>query len=399
MRRHSKGTETKPDVRNAAGTAFVFVPRFVCPGDILLTRVPFDLLDPSTYAGVAIRGATLAPFSHAALCIEPGLMIEAIGTGVCRLALGQTGSRQRRNVKLLRLTLDVPDGHIIAQKAAFFGHQYLSRGYSIPGAIGTRIAALRKENRGDLFCSELVARAYREAGYSLLPGKGPGEIAPGDLLKSDALRDVTKLALLQISTDRPFAFYLDDGSHFERPVHWEVKTKLEILRSGSVARELDAIHSSPESFFELEKVLRTCLSPNLDTAVHNELVLRSFKEQYLEKSFAAVGISGPAEVWGPEFELRFHPTDAELEALTAQTLQLLILDIESSILSFRNDVKGRKTDIESWQSYRTDNNTKTFSYLEDMQTVLLLISERTLSLFEQQRELLRIEENRRGRFR
>ena len=118
MRRHSKGTETKPDVRNAAGTAFVFVPRFVCPGDILLTRVPFDLLDPSTYAGVAIRGATLAPFSHAALCIEPGLMIEAIGTGVCRLALGQTGSRQRRNVKLLRLTLDVPDGHIIAQKAS-----------------------------------------------------------------------------------------------------------------------------------------------------------------------------------------------------------------------------------------------------------------------------------------
>lgn len=85
--------------------------------------------------------------------------------------------------------------------------------------------------------------------------------------------------------------------------------------------------------------------------------------------------------------------------MTAQTLHFLILDIESSILSFRNDVKGRRTDIESWQSYRKDNNTKTFTYLEDMQTILLLISERALSLFEQQRELLRIEENRRGRFR
>ena len=278
MHREAKSTKSRRGEAKSSIKAFVFVPRFVCPGDILLTRVPLNLLDTSTFNSTAIQAATGAPFSHAALCIEPGLLIEAIGTvrrqlawpatvivvlygnGVCRLALGQTGARSNKNVKLLRLNLDVPNGPVFAQRAADFGHQYLSRGYSISGAVGARISALR-EDRGDLFCSELVARAYMEAGCPLLTGKSPGEIAPGDILKSDVLRDVTKLALVPVTLDRPLAFYLDDGSRFERPVHWEVKTKLETLRSNQVRRELEAIGCDPESFFELEKVLRASTSP------------------------------------------------------------------------------------------------------------------------------------------
>src|SRR5271169_4986654 len=113
-------------------TVFAFHPRLVCPGDILLTRVPFKLLDVSSYSSFSIRAGTLAPFSHAALRIEPGLLIEAVGTGVSRLALGQTGAHARKNIKLLRPKLDVPGGPVLAQKAAFHGHQYISRGYSIP---------------------------------------------------------------------------------------------------------------------------------------------------------------------------------------------------------------------------------------------------------------------------
>ena len=77
-------------------------PASCAPADILLTRVPLNLLDTSTFNSTAIQAATGAPFSHAALCIEPGLLIEAIGTGVCRLGLGQTGARSNKNVKLLK---------------------------------------------------------------------------------------------------------------------------------------------------------------------------------------------------------------------------------------------------------------------------------------------------------
>jgi hypothetical protein len=283
----------------------------------------------------------------------------------------------------------------LAQRAADFGYQYLSRGYSISGAIGARIAAFRKEGRGDLFCSELVAQAYKEAGCPLLPGKSPGEIAPGDILKSDVLRDVTKFALLPVTIDRPLSFYLDDGSHFERTVHWEMKTKLQILRSETVRRELDAIGGSPESFFELEKVLRTSSSPNLDIAVHSELVRQSFKQEYLRRATASIGVKEPTDIWKSEFPTRFQPTEDELKAYNAETLRFRILETESSIISFQNDIRNRNEDIQNWRLYGTAANAKTFKYLEELQLELLRISERLLALFEHQEEHLKAEDARR----
>lgn len=72
----------------------------VLPGDILLTRARFRVRDRSTYESKGIRLGTGGQFSHAALCIEYGLFIEAIGWGVCRLAFMQTGARARDNIQL-----------------------------------------------------------------------------------------------------------------------------------------------------------------------------------------------------------------------------------------------------------------------------------------------------------
>jgi hypothetical protein len=232
-----------------------------------------------------------------------------------------------------------------------------------------------------------------EAGCPLLTGKSPGEIAPGDILKSDVLRDVTKLALVPVTLDRPLAFYLDDGSHFERPVHWEAKTKLEILRSEPVRRELEAIGRDPESFFELEKVLRASTSPNLDVAVHSELVRRSFEQEYRQRTASSIGVEDPTDVFKSEFATRFQPPEEELKACNAETLRFLILDTESSIVSFQNDTRSRSEDIQKWRSYRTDANERTFKYLETMQVELLRISERMLALFKQQETTF---ERRRG---
>ena len=54
-------------------------------GDILLTRSPTGL--PSR----VIQSTTKALFSHAALNVAYGLFIEAIGPGVCHLAIMATG--------------------------------------------------------------------------------------------------------------------------------------------------------------------------------------------------------------------------------------------------------------------------------------------------------------------
>jgi hypothetical protein len=380
-------------------TMFSFIPRLVCPGDILLTRVPFKLLDISTYKSSGIQVFTSSRFSHAALCIEPGLLIEAIGTGVCRLALGQTAARARKNVQLLRLKLDVPGGPFVAQRAADRGHQYLSRGYSVPGAVGAKIAGLRDKERGDLFCSQLVARAYEEAGCPLVPGKSPEEITPGDISKSPLLRDVTDLALLPITDDQPPAFYLDDATHFERPIHWEVQTKLGILRSGPVVKELSKIGRNPESFFELEKILRTCDSPDLDRMVHDQLQSAGFKEQHLKKTRDAMGLSQLSDVFGRPFVSLFEPKEEDLERHNDATLKYLIEMTKSAILSFENDIKSREHDIRTWLRYKTPCNEQTFSYLIDLQRERLPVSKQILSLYKRQELAFLGEEKRRQRTR
>jgi hypothetical protein len=382
--------------RRASGTAFVFIPKLVCPGDILLTRVPLNLLDPSTFTSMAIQKGSRTPFSHAALCIEPGLMIEAVGTGVCRFALAPTGVRSRSNVKLLRLNLDVVDGPWRAQSAADRGHQYLSRGYSLSGAIGSRIAAFRKKGRGDLFCSELVAQAYEEAKCPLLPGKTPGEIAPGDLLKSDVLRDVTDLALRAVRIDSPLTYYLDDGTHFERTAHWEVRTKLKILKGEPVQRELAALGVNAQSFFELEKMLRNDMSPDLDRAVHDELVRHDFRGEYMRRTLASMDIADAGEIAEAAFVARFEPSEEQLARLDADSLNFLKQDVESSIISFRNDVTSRKADILTWERCRGNGNSRTFDYLTAMQQTLLDIGERLLVLFQKENDYLAAEQRKRA---
>jgi hypothetical protein len=376
--------------------AFVFIPRLVCPGDILLTRVPLNLLDPSTLTSTAIRVGSRTPFSHAALCIEPGLMIEAVGVGVCRFALAPTGVRSRSNVRLLRLNLDVVYGPWRAQSVADRGHQYLSRGYSLSGAIGARIAAFRKKGRGDLFCSQLVAQAYEEAKCPLLPGKTPGEIAPGDLVKSDILRDVTDLALRAVKIDSPLTYYLDDGSHFERTAHWEVRTKIRILQREPVQRELIALGVSAQSFFDLEKVMRNASSPDLDQAVHDELVRHDFREEYMRRTLASIDIADPSEIVEPAFVARFEPSEEQLARLDTDSLNFLKQDTESSMISFQNDIVSRKADIETWRRYRGGGNSRTFDYLAAMQQPLLDLSAQLLELFHKQNDCLAAEQRKRA---
>ena len=119
------------------------------PGDILLTRVDFALRRPATWTSTLVQRATKSQFSHAALCIGYGMFIEAIGTGVCRLAIMVAGVHEKENVRLLRLKeATVPDAARRARDASAKGEQYLLRQYSRKGAAGVKLAALRDPDLG-----------------------------------------------------------------------------------------------------------------------------------------------------------------------------------------------------------------------------------------------------------
>jgi len=267
MARNQKAPNVKTDtaVPPSHTPIYILDQNHIALGDILLTT------DPEGKESKAIRVITNSPFSHAALCIEYGHFIEAIGPGVCRLAIMGTGARAKENIQLLRLSEKaVPDAGRKAAAAAKRGEWFLSRGYSTSGALGVKLSILRDPTRAELFCSQLVARAYEEVGVELVPGKQAEAIAPGELANSPLLRDITASAIVLAHVDEPPDHYLD-GPHFDRPHHREVIAKFNVLNSKPVRSALARLQEKPNSFHELEIVLAQRMDRQLDGATVSEL--------------------------------------------------------------------------------------------------------------------------------
>jgi hypothetical protein len=79
----------------------------------------------------------------------------------------------------------------LAEQAAEKAESYSFQGYSYWAALTAPLAKVRVEERGRVFCSQLVVQAYEEAGVYLLPGIKASKTTPNALLKSPFLKDVT----------------------------------------------------------------------------------------------------------------------------------------------------------------------------------------------------------------
>lgn len=178
----------RSDVPSAAKqeAAYVFESARLLPGDIVLSTVPADLLSRT------IRVATWSAFSHAAICSEPGLLVEARGLGVARVSVGRLAVRELSTLRVLRLRADSVQGAArIAATAADYAEATVLSRYWHWGAVTALLRHVPVESRSQFFCSHLVAEAYRAAGLELLPGCAPTKTVPGAFLESSHLADVT----------------------------------------------------------------------------------------------------------------------------------------------------------------------------------------------------------------
>jgi hypothetical protein len=354
----------------------------VRPGDILFTRAHFELKKPSTYKSKAIRIGDGGKFSHVALCIEYGHFIEAIGWGVCRLAIMLTGARYEDNVQLFRLRPDVPNASDIAQRAAECGHEYLTREYSVRAALGVKIRPLRNTSLSEMFCSALVVRAYQQAGLPLVPKKRPEAIGPARLMNSQYLEDVTPTALIAIHTDSPPSFYLDDGSASQRPHQWEIVRKQKMLTNKKVKAALRALKASPSSFYELECLLRDpdedrrVTLKDLDDAVHGVLVNERFAETYLQRATDALDLEVAAATITVEVD-RAKSGNMDNDELLAQIRQS-----KQIITLLKNDLRHRKVEYDNYKRRALRDGFRTLHYLGNLQGEFISLSRRTLDLNE-----------------
>lgn len=356
-------------------TVFVIEEDRVLPGDILLTRAGFKLVDKSTWKSKFIQRSTGTPYSHAALCIGFAMFIEALGPGVCRLAISQTGARDKQNVRLLRLDEQkVPQAEEKARAAAQRGEHFLLRGYSLPGAAGVKLRFLRDPQRAALFCSQLVARAYEEAGTPLVPDKTSQEISPGGLLGSPFLKDITSEVVRPLRTDIPPAFYLDDGSAALRPHQWEVQTKLKILYSKNVQRVLCSLKQAPPSFWELEVALAKSRSKDLDEAVIGELKRKRFAETYLNKIDPFFDLD-ELRKFGDNLVERSRSGE-----MSDDELFLWLKETSNIGKQLKADFEHRQFEWTAYSQLYAETGLKTFGYLLSLQETLWIQSKQLLDM-------------------
>lgn len=253
----------------------------VKPGDILLSRVP-GFTNLSGFIRVlsgfkSISGEDvfwdIEDFSHAAIYVSVGMFVEAVGrTGVCRLAISQTAAKDKENIKLLRLGTDVPNAEHIAQRAGQRAQEYVYRDYSLKGLGGIMSKALQDSERNRLFCSQLVACAYEEAGFPLFSDVTPEEVTPGRLSRCKYLKDITKESIIQIySNDKP-EFYLDGPDRSERIHHQEVLKLQQLVHRPKIRKVLKELRivEPPPTFLRLQEILIKTRDVQLDRAIKKE---------------------------------------------------------------------------------------------------------------------------------
>jgi len=155
---------------------WVLDPNKLHVGDVVLSTTEH-------WVSAGIRAFTSSDYSHAAIHVGGGFLIEAVGEGVRRLHCRAFIYPKESYVRVLRTkNLNAVD----LEAASMAARSLLYRPYSTVGAIGTKLGFVRANDDPGRFCSQLVAEAY-EIAKSPLSEKPSCDITPADLNDCTAL--------------------------------------------------------------------------------------------------------------------------------------------------------------------------------------------------------------------
>jgi hypothetical protein len=354
----------------------------VRPGDILLTRVPMSFDDQATWASHIIQKVTKSPYSHAALCIEPGLFIEAVGTSVARLVPARTAAHALDNIRVLRPRKDqIPQIAAVLRRVAEAGQKYLQQGFARRGMPSGKVSAFQDPRRAATFCAQLIARAYEDAGFQLIDGKKAEETVPGDFTHCAALQDITSEVTQRGRCASTPPYYFDAMNLFDRAHHWEIVTKLKILCNYDVRRILDGFNERPASFWELEQILVERKLRPLDEALYRGLTWYRYADVYLQK------LQLP-----PVIDL----DTAGLSDWSDEQLDAVLTVAATAVKEQEKDRDCRAQEYRTYAQHGTKYPGKTFTYLAEFHSRLLDTSARELESRQRVLHQLSCEMQRRG---
>ncbi|MGY8635334.1 hypothetical protein RAD15_22920 [Bradyrhizobium sp. 14AA] len=158
------------------------------PGDVILTRNAEAATAKEKMTSNLIAFVSRGNYSHALMCTVPPTLIEAIGDGVTNLNAQNCFVHNLKHIRVLRYS-----DPAIARAAASAGMLFFSKGYSVPRAVASVLPdAPRFRPKDDgIFCSAVVAAAFRTAGAPEFAAVDPMRVTPAWLQKSPHFHDVT----------------------------------------------------------------------------------------------------------------------------------------------------------------------------------------------------------------
>jgi hypothetical protein len=164
---------------------------FIQPSDVILVR-------SAAKVSKLISFATKGHFSHACVVISKTRAIEAIFDGVQISSLTRFAIENKKNIRVLRPNFETDEQRTSVQKYLedfAYGHQ--GKGYNLVDAVKSVFGLRFKINEENLFCSQLVAMLFKQAGFSLF-SKLEHNVNPNDYSRSDKLTDITSSAIIVI---------------------------------------------------------------------------------------------------------------------------------------------------------------------------------------------------------
>jgi hypothetical protein len=204
------------------------------PGDVLLERSP-------TFKSAAIRGITRGSYSHALIWMGNSDFMEAVGDGVRPMPYVRVVTSDPSLWSLLRLE----SNQDAAAAAATFVRNHSFTRYNTLGALGSFLPTSGSTRAAKLFCSQLIATAYKSAGIDLCPGKEASRITPALLQKRSILREAHS----------PFVEIIDPN---ELRLFAQIQDRDEALKESSLDIERKV---SQDAFAAVEKLSRKIEKP------------------------------------------------------------------------------------------------------------------------------------------
>ncbi|NEV75916.1 hypothetical protein DYI24_02505 [Rhodopseudomonas sp. BR0C11] len=158
------------------------------PGDVFLTRNAEASAIKGKLTSSLIALFSRGDFSHALMCTVPPTLIEAIGDGVSNLSAQTCFVHDLRHIRVLRYP-----NQAVAKLAASAAMKFFAKGYSVARAIASVLPGRPQSLPGDegIFCSALIAAAFRAAGATEFAATHPLKVTPAWLQKSPHFQDVT----------------------------------------------------------------------------------------------------------------------------------------------------------------------------------------------------------------